>query len=635
MGDIVPARENNSFWNRRVGLSQITMMIASIICGFVIDQLGRECRITYFYVIIVGIVFAFFSLSISANIPDPDITVRTNRQSLWIRFRIIWRNPQFRRLVYFFGTQSFAVCLIGPFIFIFMQRSLNYSMTTIQLLMAASCVVSFFSAFAFGVIGKKYGRKPIVMFCAFAKGLEFIAWAILLPGFGWVWALPAVLIGGFVNMGLATGSFSLITSLGNKKEQGFLIATFFSITGLISFASAFCSGFVYDVLGSIHIFGSYTLSPFNVLAIIVALLYFLSIFFFSSYKEAGAESTVFVVKKLLAKNPFLAVYHAHILSSPLTEKSRIDTLGKAESNLVASELLSDLYNPSSRVRESAVKNIARKGSDADPKLESELIRVLDFPELGIQSATAAALGQMQSEKAIPALVKYLNSKDITLAQTCIKAIANIGGINAIKELCAIITIERCRQLWPYVAEALGELGDFSVSKKIYAAYSGETNHVLKKQMLIALGRTFAKERASVFAGFANEDKAPGAAIEELIKYFSSRYGENHCNVEQLNNHFDKEQFAIILESVFLPWLAANNILNQALNKSNIDTIISSTFNKKGEINHPKLLLNEYNAVVAWTIVNLWTELKYSRRDFNRYVLLTTLIIIKAACKNAD
>lgn len=630
MGDMVPAKENNSFWNRRMGLSQITMMVASITCGLAIDQLGRESRLTYFYVILVGIVFAFISLFISANIPDPDITVRPNRQSAWVRFRLTWRNHQFRRLVYFFGTHAIAVWLIAPFIFVYMQKSLNYSMTTLQLLLASSCLVSFFSAYAFSIIGKKYGRKPIAMLCAFTKGLEFIAWGILMPGFGWAWALPAFLIGGFVNMGLATSTFSLITSVGKKKDQGFLIAIFFSLTGIISFASSFCSGFVYDSICSIHLFGSYTLSPFNVLALMVALVYFFSVFLFSSYKEDGAESTVRVVKKLLANNPFLAVYHAHILASPLAEKARIDTLAKAESNLVVSELLSDLYNPSSRVRESAVKNIARKGNDADPQLESELIRILDFPELGIQAATATALGQMQSEKAIPALAKYLKSKDITLAQTCIKAIANIGGTSAINELTAILNIERCRLLWPYIAEALGELADFNVSRKIFVAYSGETSPVLKKQLLIALGRTFASERANVFAGFAGEDKISGSVIEEFFKYFSQNILKNKDIIASMNECFDHEHFAVILEKIFHAWANYINLLGENIEDNKIDAAIAKMFNAKGEVNHPNLLRHDYNSVAAWTVVNLWTELKYSHREFNRYVLLTALIIIKAA-----
>ncbi len=637
MGDLIPQNESNNFWNRRSGLAQISMVIGSVSMGLLIDALGRGQRFTYVLMYAFGTIFGFISLFMQAKVPDPDLTARTNRQSIWLKFRLTWRNQRFRQLLYFFGSQSLAGWIIAPFIFIYLQNTLNLSMTTIQLLTALSCTVGFFSTYAFRVIGKKYGRKPIAIVCAFTKGIEFICWFFLMPGSSWVMALPAFIVGGFVNIGLATCSFSLITSVERKKNQSFSIAVFFAVIGVVSFVSSFFSGIVYDWIGSLSFLNHHTLSPFNVLALIVAAAYFLSVLLFLNFKEDGAVSTVNVVKNLLSLNPFRTVYHAYMLSCPLEEKSRVETLSKAEGNLIASDLMSDLYNPSSQVRESAVWNIARKGSGADPQLESELIKIMDMPELGMQAAVAKALGQMRSAKASLVLAKYMRGRDVSLAQTCVASLGMIGDKTAINEFDALLAIDRFRPIWPAAAEALAKLAGFRHTRKIYRAYAVESNWVLKKQLLIALGNTLTAKKKKAFSIFEEEEKQPGSATDEMLKFIHAELESAGISddekklLEHSFEDFDHDRFASSLEKILAVLLNSLKILpeEQRFLNVHIDARLSTFFNPGGQVKHPELLKNEYTSVTVWLLVNLWTELKYSGGNLNRFVFLTALHAIRS------
>jgi MFS family permease len=641
MGDLIPQHESNNFWNRRSGFSQISMVIGALSTGLLIDALGRGQRLTYVLMYAFGAIFGFISLFTQAKVPDPDLTARTNRQSVWLKFRLTWRNQRFRQLLYFFGSHSLAVWIIAPFMFIYLQNTLNLSMTTIQLLTALSCAVGFFSTYAFRVIGKKYGRKPIAIVCAFTKGIEFICWGILAPGSGWIMALPAFILGGFVNIGLATCTFSLITSVEKKKNQSFSIAVFFAVIGLVSFISSFFSGIVYDWIGSLSFLQNHSLSPFNVLALIVAVAFFLSVLLFLNFKEDGAVSAVNVVKNLLSLNPFRAVYHAYMLSCPLEEKSRVETLSKAEGNLIASDLMSDLYNPSSQVRESAVWNIARKGAGADPQLESELIKIMDMPELGLQAAAAKALGQMRSTKASPSLAKYMRGRDISLAQGCIASLGMIGDKTAINEFDALLAIDRFRPIWPAAAEALSKLSGFQHTRKIYRAYAVESNWVLKKQLLIALGNTLTAKKKKAFSIFEEEEKQPGSAIDELLKFIHGELESTNLSDDEkkLLGHsfedFDFDRFAASLEKILAVLLNSLKILpdEQRFLNVHIDVRLSTFFNPGGQVKHPALLKNEYTSVAVWLLVNLWTELKYSGGNLNRFVFLTALHAVRSLLEN--
>ncbi len=641
MGDLIPQHESNNFWNRRSGLSQISMVIGSVSMGLLIDALGREQRFTYVLMYAFGTIFGFISLFMQAKAPDPDLTTRSHRQSVWLKFRLTWRNQRFRQLLYFFGSHSLVGWLIAPFIFIYLQNTLNFSMTTIQLLIALSCTVGFFSTYAFRVIGKKYGRKPIAIVCAFTKGLEFICWGILIPGSSWMLALPAFILGGFVNIGLATCTFSLITSVEKKKNQSFSIAVFFAVIGLVSFISSFFSGIVYDWISSLGFLQNHSLSTFNVLALIIAVAFFLSVLLFLKFKEDGAASTVNVVKNLLSLNPFRTVYHAYMLSCPLEEKSRIETLSKAEGNLIASDLMSDLYNPSSQVRESAVWNIARKGTGADPRLESELIKIMDMPELGLQVAAAKALGQMHSAKASLVLAKYMRGRDISLAQACVASLGMIGDKTAINEFDAMLAFDRFRPVWPAAAEALAKLSGFQHTRKIYRAYAVESNWVLKKQLLIALGNTLTAQKKKAFSVFEEEEKQPGSAIDELLKFIHGELEATGISddekklLEHSFEDFDHDRLGASLEKILAVLLNSLRILpeEQRFLNVHIDARLSTFFNPGGQVKHQELLKNEYASVTVWLLVNLWTEIKYSGSNLNRFVFLTALHAIRSLLEN--
>ena len=639
-GDLVPPRESNRFWNRRGGLSQLSLVLSSIAVGLIIDYFGKDRISTYVGVVGAGTLFGIISMSFLLSAGEP-VSKRPPRQfPLAQKIRIIWRKNTFRQLVYFFGLQSFAQWLIIPFTFIYLQRSLNLSMSVVQLLVALCGIISFFSTYAFQVIGSKYGRKPIILACTFVKGIEFIFWAILLPESPWFIIIIPFLIGGVVNIGLLNSSFSLITSFDRRQLKSLAIALFFAITGLLGFAASSLSGFLYDYLQNLESLQNVSFTPFNVISAFASALLFVSMLLFLKFKEEGAIPTTKVVKILFSNNPFRSIYHTYVLSNPMQEKSRIKALSKASGNLMVSELVNDLYSPSNRIRESAVWNIGSKGKKADPILAEELLKALNMPALGIQAQAARALGHIRYTKATKELVKYIDGRDTTLAQSCIFALGMIGGKAVISELENILCNDRFRTLWPHAAEALGRIGNFHQTRNIYNAYKSEFNWVLRKQFLIAMLRTLAKDKNKIFPLFEQEEKAASTVSEKLISSIRTAVNKKDKSPDlkvaftQVLDFQDQNNYISSLENLLVILLNHQGKIfsRRKWTVKNLTRRLDLLFAANQKIKSRRLLKNDRRTVLFWLLIRLWAELKYSPSTFDSYVYITALQVVEFIVK---
>jgi len=559
----------------------------------------------------VGVFFGLLSLWAQALVPDPD-PERHSRPSLLANLRHTWRNPRIRQLILFFGFQELCVGMACPFFFIYLQKSMALSMTAVQGLTALSSIISFLAGYLFSVIGSKYGRKPVLVLCTLLKGVEFIFWGTLLPGHGWVGALPCFILGGVANMGLASAQVSLLTSMERKQNQSFSIAVFFAVFGLCGFVSGSVSGMVYDWLGGFDPGLPIPLTPFNWICLLAVPGYFLSLFFFGSFREPGATPTAQVVKTLLFDNPLRAVYHAHVLAAPMAEQSRVATLEQASGTLITAELLHDLHSPSSRVRESAVWSIARTAENADPQLLDTLVNLLDQPELGLQATVARALGRRHTAAvaAVPALARLARTADPTLAQACITALGQIKGAGAVAALEALLADDCQQARWAPAAEVLGQLGSHRHTRPVYRAYARETHPVLKLQLLLALARTVVPDKAAVHAAFEAEERRPGSEIERLVHSLQQRLEGNagaQTALEAALADYDAGQPAAALDRIL------------ALISSPTGTGTISAGAENGDV----------PATLRWLLQTLDTELHQAPPGLERHLLLAALLAADA------
>ena len=628
MSDLVPKRENNNFWSKRGAYSQASIFISSILLGFAIDRFGRNNINTYIYVLVIAFIAGIVSLALQHMAKDINSKPEKSNLSLIKKILLIWRDKQTKILISVFSIQCFFAFFCIPFTFIYLQNSLNFSMLSVQILSSIACVSAFLSSYLFRVIGNKYGRKPILIICYFLKFFELMLWTTLFPGASFAHAVIVFILAGVVNMGIANSHLSLITSVANRRTRSIAVAMFFSIAGLAGFISSNMSGITLDFFNKTQFVATTPFTGFNILAIIGSLGYIISAFIFIHFKEFGSVATTTVVRILLSNNPIRSVIHAHILSKPVPEKNRILTLNRATSNILTQELIDDLYNPSSRVRESAVDNISRMKTNIDPMVCDDLIKIMDIPSLGIQAEAARALGHQKVEDAVPELYKHIYDGDKSLAFACIYALGLIGNKDVVSKLAELLYNRNFEVMWPEIVETLGKISDYTYAERMFEIYKEEYHWTLKKQELIAITRVFYNEkRDAIYSFFEKETKEPLSTLEKQTKLALQKFSNNKYGAKTLFA-LDRGQYLESLEYLLMDIFEEYQPEYKTITLKELRTKFVELFTPDGKLKTKLKLSDKKNEKNITILLYMWAEIKYSPNDFNRFTYLAAILLIK-------
>ncbi len=651
-GDIVPPRESTAFWNRRNGLALIGSMVAGIVMGKMADLLGKDNRSTYAILTGVGVLFGYLSMFSNILMPDPD-PYQKREESPWTQIRSILTNRQFLWVTAFFSFQSAFAWVSSGFIYVYLQQEMNFTMTSVQVLAAVACAVGFLAAYFFRIIGSKYGNKPVLILCSVLKSGEFILYGTLRPGNGILdeigaWALnnltstfglehialqpglistlPVFMAGGFVNIGIGASQMAIITSTGNRRERSLSIGVFYSLVGIAGFVVSSQSGLLYEYFDSLEIIRQSRFTSFNILSLITALGYFLSVFFIARFREDGSVPTVNVVRTLFSANPVRSIYHAHLLSQPMTEIGRVETLRRAQGKLISNELIHDLYSPSSRIRDGALLNICRLEGEVPPELTRELQKLIEIPEIGLQAMAARTIGRLKLTEAAPMLIRHFHDSDIALAQSCIFAAGLVGAPEAEAPLCELLDNRRYQLLWPLAGEALSRIGDHRHVRRVFPILANESYWVLRQQTLISLCRLLLPDKSTAHAIFEAEEHLPGSEIERLLRLICQHplwhaAPADRPVFEQVIGEYDRDAYTSCLELLLPPQLELYGIRRHP--GQSPQQFLSERFST-GRMREPGLNADSYPAANLWLQLKLWAELRYDTDGTDRFLLLAAL-----------
>ncbi len=660
--DIVPDRDVSVFWNRLTAQGMVASVAAGFVMGWVADKLGRDNRMTFVYILGFSLFFAAMSLRINSRVPDPDPDPRADGGILKSIMTVL-KNSNFRRLSAIFSIQSISGWLCAAFIFVHLQRTMGFTMVQMQILAGISCTVSFAAGRLFGIVGKHYGRKPVLLICTLVKSIEFILWGAMRPGDHWLdlavrqastsilgdWAslpvgfagaIPVFILGGFVNVGIASMQLAFMRNIGTRHNQTLAISLFLSLSGVVGGVVAAMSGWFFKLLatpgfgpdGLRHLAGGLGLTPFNILALAGAVGYAICAFFIRFLREDGAAPTMHVVRMLLANNPVRGVYHAQSLANSLTEATRMDILSHARGGLVEGELVRGLYSCSSQVRDGAMRNLASMGVEMEVAVAEELVKILGLPELGLQVEAAKALGRNRYKPALPQLIAFFDNADANLAAASIYAVGLIGDKSVLPDLRRVLELEEALPVEKaQAAESLSRLCDPSDARLIFSAFTQNTNPVLLTQCLVSICRCM-EDGPHVYKVFEAEFRNPGTLIVSLFESIAQRW--QGLDIDTMVDSLDGGRFHEVATSAISP--AIEFCLPCARPPDVAPTnFLKSQFLENGSFRDDRLEGDDYVATSLWLQLRLWAYLEYAEGDQDRFVLLTILFLSDRLAKRLD
>ncbi len=637
--DIVPPRESATYWARKTGMATLAGLVAGLAFGKIADILGREKPHTYAILFAAGAILAYMSFFVYLPAVDPDPRPK-GLPPLRQLFVDTWKNRNFRMLTAFFGWQAMGAWLSCSFLFIHLQKTMEFSMFTIQILLAIGAAVGFLSAYLFRIVGSRYGRKPVLILCSVLKGGEFLLWASMIPRDSWLdrtggalinraltffqmepvaldagllSAIPVFVVGGFVNVGIASSQTSILTSVGSKKTQGVTYGIFFAVVGLCGFLTANLSGRWYGTLAE-QPWIEAPLTPFNLLSALSALFYLLSVLWLIHLREDGAASTGVVVRDILSSNPFRSVYHAHVLTQPLSELGRVEALTRASGRLVSNELIRNIYSASSRVRDGALQSIVRQEESLAPEVVAEVVKLLDLPELGMQTAAARALGRIGEASAVPALLRHFEDEDFSVAQASIFAAGLIGDARCEDMLMRIIDNPKKSRLHSGAAEALSKIGGPRHIRRVFGVYESQTHWVLRRECLISSVRLLLPEKKAAYAMFESEELRPGSQLEKrlrrVVNHESWEGTMRPPPFEEIIEEFDAGRLEKCSAWILAPLLERCRVFPDR-QKTLPVSLLNECFMPAGRMRYGALNSEDPEGSSLWFQVKLWAEIKYN------------------------
>jgi MFS family permease len=268
MRDLVPESEQGRFFGRRTAAATALATVLVLLGGGFVElwkvYIPASPVIGYSLLFALSAaigLFGVYLLSITPDRPMPPVVRHVHP------LHLIWgpfRDANFRRLVTFLASWSFAVNLAAPFFAVYMLKTLGYPMTTITALTTASQLSNLAALGPWGRLIDRFSNKGVLAVCApLFLGCMF-AWT--LTGLRWVepvavYALFGIhILMGISTAGMALASGNLAMKLSPRGEATAYLAANSVVTSVCGAIAPVIGGLTADFFAAHQLSFSFTWS---------------------------------------------------------------------------------------------------------------------------------------------------------------------------------------------------------------------------------------------------------------------------------------------------------------------------------------------------------------------------------------
>lgn len=241
MRDLVPDDRLGTFFSKRMAYATAVSIPAGIGAGLFADWwngyfTGLDVY-AYSFIFSLGAVAGVTGIFYFIRIPEPAMI--PDRTKLSELFSLPFRDLNFRRLILFMGSWSFAVNLAAPFFTVYMLKRLELKMSLIILLSVLSQVFNIVFLRIWGPMSDRFSNKSVLRISGPLFMICILAWTFTTLPEKYILTLPLLVII-HVLMGISTAGVVLGTgNIGLKlAPQGKATAYLASI----NLVNAVCAG---------------------------------------------------------------------------------------------------------------------------------------------------------------------------------------------------------------------------------------------------------------------------------------------------------------------------------------------------------------------------------------------------------
>jgi MFS family permease len=166
MRDFIPEKILGSYFARRMAISIALGAVFSILAGFGVDFYKSRFPDTevgaYTILFVAGAFFGLLGLNFLARVPEPRMPVSGAAKGIFAVLAQPFRNRNFRQLLFFLGTWSFAINLAAPFFVVYMLKRLGLTMAWVLGLSVVSQMVNVLFLRLWGRLADRFTNKSVL-----------------------------------------------------------------------------------------------------------------------------------------------------------------------------------------------------------------------------------------------------------------------------------------------------------------------------------------------------------------------------------------------------------------------------------------------------------------------------------------
>jgi MFS family permease len=470
LGDVVPEDIRGRYFSRRNMYAGLAGMVVSLSMGRLVDIFPK--KIAFPIVFATATFFAIVETVIIFLQPEP-YREPQKELSLLHELTLPLKDKNFKFYTFFISFWNFAVIMPGQFFSVFMLKYLHLSYTTIVLVSISSGIAGLIAQPFFGYLADRYSNKSILLLTSLLASFIpflYIFMSPRFPTFSLVLLYLVNIFAGAIWAGIMLTQFNLLLMFSPPIKRMSYVgihSAFVSLTGAVS---PFLGGLIVNALKGFHIsFLALDLTNIKILFTLSTALRLLSLSLLRIIKEyREEESPLELVRDIMPRKPIETLRALSLLGSGREERriKAIRALASARSSLAIDGLINLLQDPNPEVRREAI----------------------------------IALGEMDNEKAIEPLERYLETEK-AFAKEVSKALEKLGVKKEIslqetyrleslgtEELLSLLQREEEEEILAHIAYQLAKSGEKSALSGLLSIREKFKSPLFKRQWIYSIGK---------------------------------------------------------------------------------------------------------------------------------------------------
>lgn len=541
MADLIPERQRSRFWGTRQSFMWACYLPAVLLFGRLLDifpdpraEGGNYSG--FALVFSLGALAGCLDIVLHLKVPEATAPARTLRKALWARIKAPFTHRDFARLTLAMAAWYFAIGLVGAFGILYLSRAFHMSYTSLAVLGASSSLAGIASGFLWGYLIHRVGARSFLISMLAPTPLMGLSWFFLrnfyfrldLPWIGEIQIFQPLLlqaIFGFMAALLYAGvglcQMNLLAVFTAREDRGIAMAAHWTAVGIGSALGPVYAGRIVNLLEALRPTlaapQSFSFSFMHLLVLLhMAVVWMIVLPLIGRLRRQEGDLPVGVtLSGIFLGNPLRLM--GNILMMDLSRSSRrhlraIHRMGRRRFAPAVMDLEAQTRNPSSRVREAAVKALGRIASREAVDILRRLLREGDsLYTLGV----LRALGTTASPRALPETLPLALHPNREIAREAIRTLGRMRDSRAIPVLRERIASTDNPTILSACAEALESLKDMSSAALLLERVPKVRHPVVKKNLAVVAANLLSAPE-TFYRTLSDELQYPGTLFDRLL-----------------------------------------------------------------------------------------------------------------------